>query len=191
MQRGLFGFQVSIWFRVELKNHNFSSFRSRSWLNCSLSVRLFTNSNTGEAQRMKISVCASAIVLATSVMLSNVSTSSAVEFGGVETSHLATSVNIDRIKSVLRLTPEQQRYWPAVEGALRDLGHRRQPQTENASFVRRISSRVVSVVLDSAAVSRLAAAARPLILALNDEQRHAALGLAHEMGLGPVVAALN
>jgi hypothetical protein len=191
MQRGLFVFLISIWFRMELINHNFSSFRSRSWLNRSLSVWLFTNTNIGEAQRMKISVCASAIVLATSVLLSNISPSSAVEFGGVETSQLATSVNIDRIKSVLRLTPEQQRYWPAVESALRDLGHRHQPTTENASFVRRVSSRVVSVVLDSAAVTRLAAAARPLILALNDEQRHVALSLAHEMGLGPVVAALN
>jgi hypothetical protein len=140
---------------------------------------------------MKISVCASAIVLATSVLLSNVSTSSAVEFSGVEASQLATSVNIDRIKSVLKLTPEQQRYWPAVESALRDVGHRHPAQAENASLVRRISSRVVSVVLDTAAVTRLAAAVRPLILVLNDEQRHAALGLAHEMGLGPVVAALN
>lgn len=140
---------------------------------------------------MKIAACAGAIAFATSLLLSNVSTSSAVEFSGTEASQLATSVNIDRIKSVLKLTPEQQRFWPAVESALRDVGHRHQPQTENAGLMRRISNRVVSVVLDSAAVTRLAAAARPLILALNDEQRHAALGLAHEMGLGPVVAALN
>jgi len=140
---------------------------------------------------MKLAACAGAIALATSILLSNVSPSSAVEYSGAEASQLATSVNIDRIKSVLKLTPEQQRFWPAVENALRALGHRQQPQAENAGFVRRISSRVVSVVLDSAAVSRLAAAARPLIMALNDEQRHAAAGLAHEMGLGPVVAALN
>jgi hypothetical protein len=155
-------------------------------------IRPYVNhTNVGELQRMNISVCASAIVLATSVLLSNVATSSAVEYGGTEVSQMAASVNIDRIKSVLKLTPEQQRFWPAVESALRDLGHRQQPAAENANFVRRISSRVVSVVLDSAAVSRLAAAARPLILALNDEQRHAAIGLAHEMGLGAVVAALN
>jgi hypothetical protein len=139
---------------------------------------------------MKLAACAGAIALATSILLSNVSPSSAVEYSGAEASQLATSVNIDRIKSVLKLTPAQERFWPAVESALRDLG-RHQAQPEQAGFVRRISRRVVSIVLNSAAVQRLAAAARPLIAALDDEQKRAAVGLAHEMGLGPVVAALN
>jgi hypothetical protein len=57
--------------------------------------------------------------------------------------------------------------------------------------MRRISHRVVSVVLNSAAVQRLAVAARPLVAMLNEEQMRAAHGLAREMGLGPVVAALK
>jgi hypothetical protein len=57
--------------------------------------------------------------------------------------------------------------------------------------VRRVSRRVVSVVLDGAAIHRLAVAARPLIAVLSDEQKEAASGLAQEMGLGPVVAALR
>lgn len=138
-----------------------------------------------------MSVYAGAAVLAVSMLVSSVSPGAAVEIGGVEASRLATSVNIDRIKSVLNLTPEQKRYWPAVEGALRELGARHPAHAENASFVRRMSSKMVSVVLDGAAVARLASAARPLIMALNSEQRQAAMGLAHEMGLGPVVAALN
>jgi len=51
---------------------------------------------------------------------------------------------------------------------------------------------VVSIVLNSAAVERLAVAARPLIVRLDDGQKQAAGQLAQEMGLGPVVmAALN
>ena len=57
-------------------------------------------------------------------------------------------------------------------------------------IVRRISRRVVSIVLDSGAVQRLAVAARPLISALDSEQKRTAVGLAQEMGLGPVMAAL-
>ena len=57
--------------------------------------------------------------------------------------------------------------------------------------MRRISNRVVSVVLDNAAIARVAAAARPLAAVLDQEQMQAASGLANEMGLGPVVAALR
>jgi len=49
----------------------------------------------------------------------------------------------------------------------------------------------VSIVLDNAAIARLAAAARPLIAVLDQEQMQAASGLASEMGLGPVVAAMR
>jgi hypothetical protein len=100
------------------------------------------------------------------------------------------SIDVGRIKSVLKLTPEQEPYWPPVEVALRDLA-RQQAKAEPAGFVRRISNRVVSVVLDSAAIRRLAAAARPLIASLKPEQMRAASDLAAEMGLGPVVAALR
>ena len=100
------------------------------------------------------------------------------------------SIDVSRIKSVLRLTAEQEPYWPPVEAALRDLA-RRQGQADNDGLVRRISRKVVSVVLDSAAIQRLAVAARPLIVRLDATQMQAAHGLAHEMGLGPVVAALR
>jgi hypothetical protein len=89
---------------------------------------------------------------------------------------------------VLRLTSEQEPYWPPVEAALRNIA-RQQAQVEPAGFVRRISRRVVSVVLNSVAVERLAIAARPLIAVLNEEQMRAASALAQEMGLGPVVMA--
>ena len=65
------------------------------------------------------------------------------------------------------------------------------PLQSSGGLVHRVSHRVVSVVLNSAAIHRLAVAARPLIAMLDPEQMRAAHGLAQEMGLGPVVAALR
>ena len=96
-------------------------------------------------------------------------------------------IDMVRIKTALKLTPAQQAYWPPIEAALRDIS-RTQPEPEG--LMRRISHRVVSVALNGAAVARLAAAARPLVKVLNDEQRHIAIALAQEMGLGPMLAAL-
>jgi hypothetical protein len=141
---------------------------------------------------MKKAVFAGALALATFALLSHFSSSARAADLAVQadTTDRAAEINIGRVKSVLKLTSEQQRYWPAVEAALRELA-RHQESPEPAGFVRRISRRVVSIVLNSTAVERLAVAARPLIGVLNDEQKRAASGLAHEMGLGPVLAALN
>lgn len=104
---------------------------------------------------------------------------------------VSASIDVARIHSVLQLTQEQERYWRPVEAALRDLA-RHQERTESEGLVHRVSRRLVQIVLDSAAVQRLAAAARPLIARLDDRQKQAAGQLAQEMGLGPVVmAAMN
>jgi hypothetical protein len=58
-------------------------------------------------------------------------------------------------------------------------------------MVHHIGQRVVTIVLDSAAIRRLAIAARPLIAVLRQDQKQAALAMAEEMGLGPVLAALD
>ncbi len=140
---------------------------------------------------MKNMFCAGAIALAATVLLSNVPPAGATETGMSQTQTSVASINIGRIRSVLKLTVEQERYWRPVEAALRDLAHR-QEHSEQGGFVHRVSQRVVSIVLNSAAVERLATAARPLIAKLSNEQKQAAGQLAQEMGLGPVVmAALN
>ena len=100
-----------------------------------------------------------------------------------------TEINITRIKNVLRLTPAQQSYWPPVEAALRDIA--RQQSAVEGGIIRRVSHRVVSIALTSTAVARLGAAARPLIGVLDPQQRNAAISLAQEMGLGPVLASLQ
>ena len=139
---------------------------------------------------MKKTVCAGVFALAIIGLLPTFSATYANELGTAasEQSQASASINIGRIRSVLQLTPEQESHWPPVEAALRDLA-RQQAHSEPAGFVRRVSRRVVSIVLNSAAVERLAAAARPLVAMLNKEQMRSAGGLAREMGLGPVVIA--
>jgi len=101
-------------------------------------------------------------------------------------------IDIARIKSVLKLTPEQQHYWPAVESALRSIARQQvQQMTEQSDgLVRRVSNRMYSFVMDSATIARVGAAARPLVKVLDDRQKQDAIALCHEMGLGQVLAAL-
>jgi hypothetical protein len=136
---------------------------------------------------MRKTLCAGVIVLAA---LGSLSAMPAFAGDYVAPELSQVSIDIGHIRSVLQLTPEQEPYWPPVESALRDLA-RHQSSNESVGFVRRISHRVVSIVLNSAAIKRLAVAARPLIAKLTDDQKRAASGLAQEMGLGPVLAALN
>jgi hypothetical protein len=140
---------------------------------------------------MKKALCAGVLALAMTGLLPMLP-ATASDTGMYAEQGMAASINVARIKSVLHLRADQERYWPAVEAALKAVARRQQqPQAEQGGIVHRISHRVVSVVLDNAAVARLAAAARPLIAVLDQEQMQAASGLANEMGLGPVVAALR
>jgi hypothetical protein len=142
---------------------------------------------------MKRAICAGVFALATISLLSIVSGASAGEMGNSYAAQrpVSAAIDIDRIRSVLKLTQEQERYWRPVEAALRDLA-RNQERTEPEGFVHRVSRHLVVIVLDSVAIERLAVAARPLIAKLDDQQKQAAGQLAQEMGLGSVVlAALN
>ncbi len=136
---------------------------------------------------MKWTVCAGAFALAAFGLLSIIPVACA---GEMENGYTA-SINVARIHDVLHLTQEQERYWRPVEAALRAIASH-QERVELDGLVRRVSRRVVSIVLSSAAVERLVVASRPLIAKLTDEQKQAAGQMAQEMGLGPVVmAAMN
>jgi len=103
-----------------------------------------------------------------------------------------TRINVARIKSVLKLTAAQERYWAPVEAALINISRQQaRAQSEADGVVKRIGRRAVAIAFDSAAIARLAAAARPLVRVLDDEQKQAALILAREMGFGWVLAKLN
>jgi hypothetical protein len=144
---------------------------------------------------MKMTLCAGAIALAAIGVLSATSGARAGEVMTTASApHTApaytASIDIERIKSALHLTPAQERHWAPVEAALRELAHR-QERDANDGLVRRISKRVVSVALNSATIHRLVVVARPLVKSFDEQQMHTAHGLAQEMGLGPVVAALK
>ena len=142
---------------------------------------------------MKITVRAGAVALATIALFLNAPLAQAGDFNSAygEQGQPAASINIARIKSVLKLTSAQEPYWAPVEAALRDLARQQARAESSDGLVHRISHRVVSVVLSSTAVQRLAVAARPLLAKLDEDQMRAAHSLAAEMGLGPVVAALR
>src|SRR4029078_11781353 len=133
---------------------------------------------------MRISVCAGLFALATIGLLSGSSFARADEFGVHENhAQTTTAINVARIKSVLKLTPAQEPYWVPVEAALRELAQR-QTSSESGGLVNRVSHRVVSIVLNSAAVQRLAVAARPLIAMLDPEHMRAPHRLARRTGVG-------
>jgi hypothetical protein len=145
---------------------------------------------------MKMTVCASVIALAALGLLSVAPAARAddVVMTTASAPHNAsaptTSIDVVRIKSALQLTPAQERHWAPVEAALRELA-RRQERDANDGLVRRVSKRVVQVALNSATIHRLTAAARPLVKTFDEHQMQTAHGLAQQMGLGPVVAALK
>ncbi len=133
---------------------------------------------------------AGALALAAAGLLPVATPAVARDFGAAALHEDAATVDIARVKRALHLTVEQRRYWPPVEAALRGVA-RHQAEAQSGGLIHRISHRVVSIVLDGNAVRRLAVAARPLIATLRDDQKQSAMELAQEMGLGPVLAALN
>jgi hypothetical protein len=136
---------------------------------------------------MKSTLLAGAFALALSATLPVLTTQ--VQATELSNAGALTQVNVSRIRAALKLTPDQQGYWPPIEAALRDI-QRQQADPAGGGLLRRISNRVIAIALNSSATARLAAAARPLVRVLSDEQRQTAISLAHEMGLGPMLAAL-
>ena len=80
-----------------------------------------------------------------------------------------TEAQISTIKSRLRLTPHQEKYWPAVEAALRRIAFRRTPEG--------------GTILDSDSVQRLYAAAGELVERLDAAQLGEVQRLARLVGL--------
>ena len=76
---------------------------------------------------------------------------------------VVTSSHIGQLKSMLQLTPAQERYWPPVEAALR-----------NASGL--------------TGIRRAWSAAQPLIRVLDAEQKEAVRSLARSLGIGRYAA---
>ncbi|MCX7308631.1 MAG: hypothetical protein NTZ72_12095 [Afipia sp.] len=94
-------------------------------------------------------------------------------------------MQIAGIKQRLSLTAAQERYWPAVEKALRGLSERAVEYRKNLK-----KSTDGKVDAQVAEVEQLKAAALPLVTQLSDDQKSTVLVIANMAGLGSVVTDL-
>jgi hypothetical protein len=85
------------------------------------------------------------------------------------------------IKKRLNLTPEQERYWPAVEAELRKMEYNKKSEG---------GGRVASVDMSKVDVEGLKSAGFPLVMSFSDDQRRELKSLAHLLGLESVMAGL-
>lgn len=97
---------------------------------------------------------------------------------------------IAALKAGLKLTPDQEKNWPAVESALRDLTKQRSERVaarasadRPADPMQRLSLRAQTMESRSAALKRFADAAEPLYQSLDNGQKHRFMVLARVSGL--------
>ena len=93
--------------------------------------------------------------------------------------YILDDAQIASIKTRLHLTPDQERMWPAVEAALRNMGYKRTQQAAARGPARNAQAAAV----DPEAVEGLKSAAVPLIMSFSSEQKEEVRSLAHVMGL--------
>jgi len=91
---------------------------------------------------------------------------------------------IASIKRRLNLTPEQERYWPAVEAQLRKMEYKKDA-AEKASTK---NIRLASVDMSKVDVEGLKTAGFPLVMSFSDDQRRELKSLAHLLGLESVIS---
>jgi len=89
---------------------------------------------------------------------------------------------IASIKERLRLTPDQERMWPGVEAALRNIAYAK-ARDAHKHGAPASAAELASLSPESAEVQDLKSAAVPLIMSFNDEQKNEVRSLAHVMGL--------
>lgn len=94
---------------------------------------------------------------------------------------LLSDLQIDAIKTRLKLTPAQEQSWPPVETALRSLAMRMHDMKKSG---------IADLRPDSAELVQLKSAASPFFAKLTADQKRELRMLAHIIGLGNVVALL-
>jgi hypothetical protein len=99
-----------------------------------------------------------------------------------EPSALATmQAQIAQMKAALKLTREQEPYWPPVEALLRDIA-RQQAKLRPAAAPAGAHGKPIKMIIHDADMQRLTSVAFPLLMTLREEQRRDALRLAQAMG---------
>jgi hypothetical protein len=89
-----------------------------------------------------------------------------------------TDARIAAFKTALKLTPEQEKNWPAVEQALRDIGKERLARREArgasgqpVDATERLRDRADALAARAVALRRLADAEKPLYQSLDEAQK--------------------
>jgi hypothetical protein len=101
---------------------------------------------------------------------------------------------IAALKAGLKLTPEQEKNWPAVESALRDIakqrterfaarGNTNAQQQQPTDQIERLAQRAQRMEQNGSSLKKLADAAGPLYKSLDDGQKHRFMVLAR-LGMG-------
>jgi hypothetical protein len=88
---------------------------------------------------------------------------------------------IASIKRRLNLTPDQERYWPAVEAELRKMEYKKDPKG---------NTRTASIDTSKMDVEGLRTAGFPLVMSFRDDQRRELKSLAHLLGLEGAMSGL-
>jgi hypothetical protein len=101
-------------------------------------------------------------------------------------SGVLNDAQIANIKRRLRLTPDQESLWPAVEVALRNISYSKKGQEMKVASTH--TNPMAYVDPESADVQRLKYAALPLIMRLNEDQKQEVRSMAHVMGLDGVAS---
>jgi hypothetical protein len=90
--------------------------------------------------------------------------------------YLFDDAALARIRRRLHLTPDQERMWPAVAAALRNIGREQEREA-------RWHAEAGAIDPNSEAVQDLKSAAIPLLMSFSDEQKDEVRHLARNMGL--------
>lgn len=101
---------------------------------------------------------------------------------------IVREAHIARLRTILNLKPEQQRYWVPVESALRALARQQAREGAGAGLVRRMSDRAAAMAGTAVQLRRLASAAGPLIRVLDDSQKSSAASFVQSAGFGHLAA---
>jgi hypothetical protein len=96
-----------------------------------------------------------------------------------QSNNVFNDAQIASIKSRLKLTADQQRNWPAVESALRNITYKKDAARGGKS---------AAVDPNSAGVQQLKAAAMPMLFSFSEEQKNEVRQLARLMGLEQVAS---
>jgi len=98
---------------------------------------------------------------------------------------LFNDAQLASIKSRLKLTRDQEQYWPQVEQALRAISWKLATQQNHQRPIVR-GSQASMIDPSSPEVARLKSAAFPLIMSMREDQKQEVRQLAHTMGLKQV-----